>query len=110
MNRLRRWRYWILLIVLVLAARVALPEILRRVLIARASEALHATVEIGDVDLSLLRGGIALEDVAIRAAPAADSSTNPPDISWKRFAVEVRWLPLFRKTVRLREIVLESPH
>src|SRR3989442_344751 len=103
MNRLRPWRRWILLLAVILAVRAALPEILRRVLMTRASEALHAVVEIGDVDLSLLRGGVALEDVAIRAAPAADSSSNPPDISWKRFAVEVRWLPLFRKTVRLRQ-------
>src|SRR5262249_34402412 len=30
-------------------------------------------------------------------------------IAWKRFEVAVRWLPLLRKTIQLRELVLESP-
>src|SRR5262249_56927431 len=49
--------------------------------------------------------------VTVRPAgwtPETDNG-DPPLIEWKRFAVAVRWLPLFRKTIRLRDLVLESP-
>jgi len=150
--RLWRWRRWLVVLVVLVIVRVALPEVLRRVLISQASQALRARVEVGDVDLSLLRGGVALEDVAIwesptptaagaTNAPSAQAATAPtvaadppaapspsaepsppvavsepvakrdkPLIAWKRLAVELHWLPLFRKTVQLREVVLDSPH
>ena len=153
-ERLWRWRRWLLVLLVLVIVRVALPEVLRRVLISQASQALRARVEIGDVDLSLLRGGVALEDVAIWASPtptaagasnapsaqaAAESAptatvaadppaapspsaepsppvavkepapkTGKPLIAWKRLAVELHWLPLFRKTIQLREVVLDS--
>jgi len=115
--RLRRWRRWILALGTLVAVRAALPPILRSVLASQASKALNAQVEIGDVDLWLFRGAIALLDVAIRptggASPAegtglADSEPEPL-IVWKRLAVEIRWLPLLRKTVQLREVALEAP-
>jgi hypothetical protein len=107
-DHLWRWRRWIAALGLLLLVRAALPEIVRRVMISQAAQVLHAHVEIGDVDLALYRGGIALKDVAIRAAtPAADDA--PPLITWKRLAVEVRWFPLLRRTVRLRQVALESP-
>jgi hypothetical protein len=64
-SRAWRWRRWLVVLVVLAIVRVALPEILRRVLISQASQALRTRVEVGDVDLSLLRGGVALEDVAI---------------------------------------------
>src|SRR5262249_30247121 len=39
-------------------------------------------------------------------SPAPDA---PRLFAWKRLAVAVRWLRLLRKTIRLRELVLESP-
>ncbi|MBI1816737.1 MAG: DUF748 domain-containing protein [Deltaproteobacteria bacterium] len=111
---LYRWRRWLTVLAVVFIIRIALPAIVRRVAMSQASQALHAQVEIGDVDLALLRGGIALKDVTVRAAlpngsPEDVPNTAPPLIAWKRFAIEVRWLPLFRKTIQLREVVLESP-
>ena len=79
--RLYRWRWWLVAVAVVIAARVALPEILRRVLISQASKALHAQVEVGDVDLFLLHGDVALKDVSIREA------TPPPPPSARRGAV-----------------------
>jgi uncharacterized protein involved in outer membrane biogenesis len=148
-----RWRRWLGVLLILVIVRAALPEVLRRVLISQASQMLHARVEVGDVDLSLLRGGVALEDVAIWASatptvatatnasppqtrvPAATVAADPPAapspsaepsppaavgrpvskadqplIAWKRLAVELRWLPLFRKTIQLRKVVLDSPH
>ncbi len=107
--RLWPWRRWLVVLLVLLVVRVALPEVLRRVLISQASQALRARVEVGDLDLSLLRGGVALEDVAI-FAPATPTGGEQPLIAWKRLAVELHWLPLFRKTVQLRELVLDTPH
>jgi hypothetical protein len=63
---------------------------------------------VGDVKLRLLGGGVALEDVDVRATDA------PPDeqplIGWKRFAVDLRWWPLVHKIVRFEEIDLVEPH
>jgi uncharacterized protein involved in outer membrane biogenesis len=188
--RLYRWRWWILAVAVVIAVRAALPEILRRVLISQASEALKARVEVGDVDLFLLHGDVALENVSVReaaasptpsarreavarayaaeAAPGEESRSpsvtppsparalpspsgaippgeaaapspsptwtaeptatavsaagtplsggtgvvgeeSPPIIAFERLAVSLHYLPLLWRTVRLREIVLDSP-
>ena len=150
-GRLWRWRRWLVVLLVLVVVRLALPEVLRRVLISQASQALQARVEVGDVDLSLLRGGVALEDVAIWASPtvtAANGAPSPsatpvppatvgtdppapstsgeaspaaavaspapkseqPLIAWKRLAVRLRWLPLFRKTIQLSEVELDEPH
>ncbi|MFN8628151.1 MAG: DUF748 domain-containing protein [Candidatus Binatia bacterium] len=107
---LRRWRRWIVTLLVLLAVRAALPSALRPLLVSQASQALRARVAIGDVDLSLLRCGLALNEVSIRPLSGADSAAEEQAIvSWKRFAVAVRWLPLLRKRVLLREVVLESP-
>src|SRR5262245_48739989 len=104
---LRRRRWWILFGVLVVL-RVALPEVLRRVIVSQASQRLATRVEVGDVDLRLWRGGVALEDVALYSPTA--TPTDPPLIAWKRFAVELRYLPLLWKTAQLRSVVLDAPH
>ncbi len=121
-DRLWRHRRWIVVAGLLLTVRAALPEVLRRILVSQASQALRAQVEIGDLDLAVLRGGVALEDVVVRPAPpAADSlaasataAAEPPAapavVEWKRLAVRLRWLPLLQKTIRLREVVLDAPH
>lgn len=124
-ERAYRWRWWLAALGLLLVVRAALPEVLRRVIISQASEALHAKVDVGDVDLRLWRGGVALEDVAVRPLGAPDRPPPPPDadpkavppafdeyspiLGFKRFAVELRFLPLFSKTVQVRGIELDSP-
>src|SRR5262249_35887617 len=109
---LKRWQRWaIALGAVVVVLRVALPYALRPLLESRASQAIHARVDIGDVDLALYRASIALEDVTVRPAgwtPETDTG-DPPLIAWKRFDVAAHWLPLLRKTIRFRELVLESP-
>ena len=104
-----RYRRWIVVLGVLLAVRAALPWVLRPLLAARASEALHARVDIGGIDLALWRGGITLRDVAVRAAGAEPNAEEAPLVSWKRFAVAVRWLPLVHRTIQLRELELESP-
>jgi hypothetical protein len=88
MRFLGRW-WWAILAVAVVAVRIALPFVLRAEIERRASEALGATVTVGDVDLALLRGGVALEEVTVREAGAALDA--PPLVAWERFAVWLRW-------------------
>src|SRR5213080_1975248 len=110
----RRRRRWLVALAIVVVLRAALPAGLRVLLASQAGKLLRARVEIGDVDLALLRGAIALKDVAVRpgaAAPAPSSGpgAEPPLVAWKRFAVNVAWLPLFRKTVELESVELDQP-
>ncbi|HZP43617.1 MAG TPA: DUF748 domain-containing protein, partial [Candidatus Binatia bacterium] len=85
-----------------------LPEAVRRVLVSQLSERLRTRVDVGDVDLAFWRGGVALEDVAIHSPiPGAAES---PLVTWRRFAVAVRYLPLLSKTIELRRVALDAPH
>jgi hypothetical protein len=106
MGWIRRW-WWAIVLALVLALRIALPGIVRSQIEQRASAATGATVTVGDVALALVRGGVELSDVAVREknAPADEK----PIIGWKRLAVFIRWLPLFRKTIRFASIDLVEP-
>jgi uncharacterized protein involved in outer membrane biogenesis len=108
--------------------------VLRRVLVSQASQLLKARVELGDLDLHLLRGVVVLKDFAIfenHNAPltgAGNSGASPtpasaaggpskesavtatrPIIAWKSLAFDVHWLPLARRTLQLGAIVLDSP-
>jgi len=118
-----RRRWWLAgLGLLILLLRAALPEVARRVAESQASEALRARVHIGDVDLGLLRGVVALEDVAVRpavppegaAAAVADDGTidlvaDPPVVSWQRFAVNLRWFALPWKAIQFSSVELRDP-
>lgn len=97
-----------LAVLLVIAVRAALPEVLRRVLVTKASQALHARVDVGDIDLAVLSGGIVLADVAVRPADAPPAEV--PLVAWKRLEVTWRWWPLVHRAVRLRTIALDDPH
>jgi hypothetical protein len=101
-------RGWLVALGIVIVLRAAAPEVLRRVLVSRLSQQLQTRVEIGDVDLTLVRGGIALEDVAVWS-PMPQAAGEPPLVAWKRLAVEVRYVPLLWKIVRLRHVALEAP-
>src|SRR5438094_139027 len=102
-----RRRRWLVLLGVLVVLRAALPEVVRRVPVSQLSQRLRTRADVGDVDLALHRGGVALEDVALYAP---DAPGEPPVIAWKRFAVELRYLPLLWKTVQLRDIELEGPH
>src|ERR1700687_3960114 len=122
LNRLRDrvhlqgWRLWALLVIGIVGVRAALPVVIRRVAASQASKLLHARVDIGDVDLALFRGGIALKEVTVRALTdhAEGAAEAPPDapplIAWRRFAVEVHYWPLFWRIVQLRSLELDSPY
>src|SRR5688572_15251372 len=113
-----RRRWWLAgLAAVLLLLRAVLPEVVRRVSETQASETFGARVEIDDVDLGLLRGVVALDGVRVRPAAAAAEAAPPqpnqdrdqPVISWERFGVNLRWLSLPGKTVRLSSVELRDP-
>ena len=108
--RARRWfrrpRLWIAVAALVVVVRVVLPYIVRWQIESQANQAVVGHIAVGDVDLSLLRGGIALKDVALHGATAAP--TDPPIVAWKRLWVNISWLGLVRKTIRIEDVALDG--
>src|SRR5882724_7470317 len=77
----RRWvRVVLVLLLLVIAIRVALPSIVRRVAIDQADKALVGRIELDDVDLALLTGGVTLHGLRVYANEAAQrDATAAPD-------------------------------
>ena len=102
----RRVRIALVLLALAVAVRGALPPVLRRVIVSQGNAALAGRLEVGDVDLWLLLGGAALKDVALRAERAGP--TDPPLLAFRRLYVRVGWLPLLRRTLRVKDFALEG--
>ncbi len=103
-----RRRRWIILITVVLVVRALLPLAVRHLITTQASKAINARVEVANVDLWLLRGGIALDDV--RVIPTASGAAAPdPVVTWKRLKLGLRWWPLVHRTAHLREIEFDTP-
>ncbi|MBM4269032.1 MAG: DUF748 domain-containing protein [Deltaproteobacteria bacterium] len=106
------WRGWTLvgLLLLVIALRLALPAILQRVIPDQVGEALEGRLTLGDVDLWILGGGVALKDVALLPAGTPDPAPADvqPLVSWKRLYVNVAWLPLFDRTARIEDFEIDG--
>ena len=86
---MRQRRVQVLLAVVVLLAivRVALPYVLRSVIVSQADEALIGRIALADLDLSLIRGGVTLhglevyaEDAPPRPAEGAAQGQSAPAI------------------------------
>jgi uncharacterized protein involved in outer membrane biogenesis len=114
-----RWRRVLLSLALFAAlVRIALPYILVPLLVSQADAALVGWVELGSLDLSLIRGGVTLHDLAVHlgerpaASPGAAASpagaTTPPLFEAKRLWTQISWLALFTRTLRVEDFELES--
>ncbi len=123
----RRRRVLLALVLLALVVRLALPAIVRRVVVAQADQALVGRIELDDVDLALLTGGFTLHGLRVfateaaapgaAASPAADTSTTPPRagegppasapvFSADHLTVDLGFLAFFRRTVEVQRIEL----
>ena len=86
---MRRWlarhrrRILLTIAALLIVLRIALPYVVRRVAESQANAALAGRVTIGDVDLYLLRGAVALDDVTLHMEDAPPD--GPPVVGFKRF-------------------------
>lgn len=108
------WKRWLAIAaVLALGLRAALPFALEKLAEAQGSAALGLPLRVGDVDLQLLYGGLALEELRV------GSKDQPLDLdevdkgtallSLARLYARIAWPDLLRGRIRLRELELDSP-
>lgn len=91
---------------MVLLARAALPLGVARLLESQVASTLRARVAIGDVDLGLLRGTVALDDVAVW--DASQPAAVEPVIAWKRVAANLGWWRLLAGEIRLQSVDIQG--
>src|SRR5262245_50879462 len=98
------------LLLLAVGARLGLPYALRPLLVERADRALQGRVELADLDLSLLRGGVTLHGVAVYAAerPAPGAPEPPPVFEARRLWTQIGWLALLSRTLEVEELELDG--
>jgi hypothetical protein len=96
-----------------LALRAILPWALEAIAERQGTAALGVPLRVGDVDLHLYRGGLAIEDLRIgnRAQPADAAEIDPSTtlLSLQRAWVRIAWLDLLRGRLRLRELEIDAP-
>jgi hypothetical protein len=89
------------------ALRLALPIAVAPLLAARLSRELDARVRIGDLSFQPLDAILTLRDVSVQPRAPADAA---PAIAAARVRVDLQWLPLIHRMLRVRELRLESGH
>ena len=108
-RRRRRWGrrtvFWLTVVGLVVAARLALPVVLAPMVEDRLSRMLGANVEVRDMTLAPIDGVLTLHDVRVRALGQSD---GPPALKARRVRADLQWLPLLHRALVVREIGLES--
>ena len=103
---LRRNQILLGLFALALLVRIALPYVLRAVIVSQADAALVGRIALEDLDLSLIRGGVTLYglEVHVDELPAP----GPALFECKRLWTQISWLALFTKTIDVEEFELEG--
>ena len=104
--RPRRNRILLAVLALALLVRSALPYVLRAVIVSQADAALVGRVELADLDLSLIRGGVTLNELSVHVDERP--STEPALFECKRLWTQISWLALFTKTIEVEEFELED--
>ncbi|HVP30247.1 MAG TPA: DUF748 domain-containing protein [Myxococcota bacterium] len=97
----RRNRILLALFVLAVAVRIALPYVVRKIAVDQADKALVGRIELDDVDLSLVTGGITLHGLRVFAneltaeraaptsgAPGGGAAAQPPPADAKPSAAD----------------------
>ena len=105
--RRRRYVVALVLVVLLIGLRIALPSILRSQIEKQANAAIAGKLTVGDVDLWVLSGAVALKDVALRAENVAPDV--PPVLALKQIYVQIGYLGFLRHTVRIKDFALDGP-
>ena len=103
--RSRRWLALIVGVSLVAIAGTlyALPEVVRRVAIARIGAITHRQVHIDGVDLDVLKGRL-----TVRGFRLAERGGGEPFADFERLDVRLRLSALLRRHLWLREVVLHN--
>jgi hypothetical protein len=110
--RVRRNQVLLALFVLLLAVRIALPYVLRPIIVSQADAALVGRIALRDLDLSLIRGGVTLHGFEVYADELPPGpgpvEPKPPLFATERLWVNVSWLALVLKTIRIEEFELDD--
>jgi hypothetical protein len=111
--RVRRNQVLLALLVLLVAVRIALPYVLRPIIVKQADEALVGRIALRDLDLSILRGGVTLygfevytDELPPPGSPPAEP--KPPLFATERLWVNISWLELLLKTIDVEELELDT--
>ena len=114
---LRRPRNRVLLGVLALlvAVRIALPYVLRPIIVAQADEALVGRIALADLDLSLIRGGVTLRGLEVYPTScrrpgrrSTRAEAKKPLFSAGRLWTQISWIQLLLKTIDVEEFELDD--
>jgi len=89
-----------------LIVRIALPYLLRAVIVSQADAALVGHIELEDLDLSLIRGGVTLHGFSVHTDERP--SKVPALFECKRLWTQISWLALFTKTIDVEEFELDG--
>lgn len=108
-RRRLRWKRWLALLAVLVAARIALPIVLGPMIEDRLSRVLGTTVDVGDVSFAPIDAVVTLRNVTV-APPGstADAADAAPAIAAARVRIDLQWLPLLHRTLLVREISIES--
>jgi len=111
---LRRPRSRVLLGVLafLVVVRIALPYVLRPIIVDQADKALVGRIALADLDLSLIRGGVTLHGLEVYPEELPPpGSTEPPKkplFEAGRLWTQISWIQLLFKTIDVEEFELED--
>lgn len=110
--RVRRNQVLLAVAALLLAVRVALPHVLRPIIVEQADAALVGRIALRDLDLSLIRGGVTLHGFEVYAdelpPPTSPVEQKPPLFAAERLWVQISWLELVLKTIDVEELELDD--
>lgn len=93
-------------VILLVLVRIALPFVVRSVLQRSLSRMLGTTVQIKDVDLSLLRGAVWIQGLRIQG-PEGFQTHEP--IQLKELGVNVKVWSLLGKTLTIQRVAVKNP-
>jgi hypothetical protein len=110
----RGWRVALAALLLLVAARAALPVALGWLLESRATQSLGRLVRVADVDLELLAGAVALDAVAVGPiyegeSPPANLDRDSAHFRCERLELRWSWLSLLSREFRIEAATLLAP-
>ena len=92
------------LLLLLLAARVALPVIAEDLLEQFVSDALNVEFVVGDVAFDLLEGEVVIQEAALRVSAAEDELARAA-----RLTIDADWFALLMGELRAERIAIDAP-
>jgi hypothetical protein len=104
----------LVLLALVLGVRALLPRVLEWAIESQGSERLGRLVRVGNVDLSVLAGGVEIDDLAVGPLfegeePPAELDAGAALLQSARIGVRWSWTALLRGEIHLEGVEIESP-